>query len=115
MLVYSSGAIVALIMRIIKIENAAATYWFISLFYPLGGFLNILIYTRPKVKALKTLIPDIPIFFCFVIIILVGGETPSAADLGIEESERPILSTALLQQKPLSMSEENSRGSKNIN
>lgn len=38
-----------------------------------------------------------------------------AADLGIEESERPILSTALLQQEPLSMSEENSRGSKNIN
>lgn len=109
LLVYS-GVIFAFILRIIKIENTAATFWFIS-----SNFLNMLIYTRPKVQALKTLIPRLPMIKCFAIIILAGGETPSVADLGIEESERPILSTAPRQQEPLSKPEENSRGSNNIN
>lgn len=118
MLVYS-GTILALILRLLKVENTVVIFWFISLFYPIGGFLNMIIYTRPKVHALKKLIPELPILICFVIVILAGGETPSLADLGIEEINRPYsMQQQQEEQQPrdsgLSMSEDRSRGS-NIN
>ncbi|GFH61639.1 hypothetical protein CTEN210_18115 [Chaetoceros tenuissimus] len=89
LLVYS-GTILALILRLLKVENTAVTFWFVSLFYPIGGFLNMIIYTRPKVQALKKLIPELPNFVAFFIVILAGGETPSLADLGFDDRNRPI-------------------------
>ncbi|GFH50364.1 hypothetical protein CTEN210_06840 [Chaetoceros tenuissimus] len=35
----------------------------------------------PKVQALKKLIPELPIFICFILVVLHGGEVPSVADL----------------------------------
>ncbi|GFH61521.1 predicted protein [Chaetoceros tenuissimus] len=103
MLVYS-GPLLALLLRFSKTKNTSANYWIISLFYPIGGFLNMIIYTRPKVKALKELIPDLPIIICFLVILCSGGETPSLADLQLEEPPAYVTSVGLpqheVQQEP---------------
>ena len=41
----------------------------------------MLIYTRPKVKALKKTEPQIPPFICFLCVILAGGEVPCLAEI----------------------------------
>lgn len=58
-----------------------------SIFYPIGGVANILIYTRPKVFKLQQDLPQASWFVCFVIVIFSGGEVPSIADLGIQDYE----------------------------
>lgn len=79
MLVYS-GPMILIVQRFAGSEGSTASFWIMSLFYPIGGFLNMLIYTRPKVEALKKLEPQIPVIICFIGIILAGGEVPSLAD-----------------------------------
>ena len=86
MLVYS-GPVIALFSRFSKADNTEANYWIISLFLPIGGIFNMLIYTRPKVKALKELIPELSIFMCFVCVIAFGGECPSLVDLQFSSSD----------------------------
>lgn len=79
MLVYS-GPMIFIVSRFAGNEGSTASFWIMSLFYPIGGFLNMLIYTRPKVEALKKLEPQIPVIICFIGVILAGGEVPSLAD-----------------------------------
>ncbi|GFH46503.1 hypothetical protein CTEN210_02977 [Chaetoceros tenuissimus] len=86
MLVYS-GPVIALFLRFSKKENTDANFWINSLFLPIGGFLNILIYTRPKVKALRELIPELSNLLCFLIVIAFGGECPSLVDLQLWSSD----------------------------
>ena len=97
MLVYS-GPLLALLLRFSKTKNTSANYWIISLFYPCGGFLNMVIYTRPKVKALKEMIPDLPILICFLVILCSGGETPSLSDLQSAMEEPARVTSAGLPQ-----------------
>ena len=79
MLVYC-GPMILIVSRFLGREDHTVSFWVMSISYPIGGFLNMLIYTRPKVEALKKLEPHIPVFICFVGIILAGGEVPSLAD-----------------------------------
>ncbi|GFH61400.1 predicted protein [Chaetoceros tenuissimus] len=60
------------------IPNELVVWWF-SVFYPLGGLFNILIYTRPKVQALRKII-DISRFMGFIVVVVAGGETPNVMD-----------------------------------
>ena len=41
----------------------------------------MIIYTRPKVQALRKVIPEIPRFPGFLIVLVAGGETPNVMDL----------------------------------
>lgn len=41
----------------------------------------MIIYTRPKVQALRKVIPEIPRFTAFLIVLASGGETPNVMDL----------------------------------
>ncbi|GFH46307.1 hypothetical protein CTEN210_02781 [Chaetoceros tenuissimus] len=86
MLVYSAP-LIGLFSRFSKKENSDASYWVTSLFLPIGGLLNMLIYTRPKVKALKKIIPELSIPYCFAIVIFFGGECPSLVDLQFSSSD----------------------------
>lgn len=54
-------------------------FWLISATWPLGGFLNILIYTRPKVLKFKELHPEMSWLSRFSKVVLSGGEIPSEA------------------------------------
>lgn len=97
MLVYS-GPLLALILRFSKTKDVQLmtfNFWIVSLFYPVGGLLNMLIYTRPKVKALKKLLPQIPIPICLMIIILSGGEVP---DLRLLQDD-PVVSRGPISSK----------------
>lgn len=86
MLVYS-GPVIALFMRFSKADNTEVNYWITSLFLPIGGLFNMLIYTRPKVKALKKIIPELSIPYCFIVVIFFGGECPSLVDLQFSSSD----------------------------
>ena len=62
----------------------------------------MLIYTRPKVKALKKTEPQILTFLCFLCVILAGGEVPcllaeifTPASSSIHESNIELCARAL--------------------
>ncbi|GFH49736.1 hypothetical protein CTEN210_06212 [Chaetoceros tenuissimus] len=84
-LVYT-GPLIEMGTTVAKINNNEVSFWISSLFYPIGGLLNMLVYTRPKVKALKKLLPELPLYGCFFIVVANGGEVPSLADLLSESS-----------------------------
>lgn len=63
-------------------------FWFISATWPLGGFLNILIYTRPKLLKLRELHPEMSWFSRFSKVVLSGGEIPMEA-LSTRQVRRP--------------------------
>lgn len=48
----------------------------------------MIIYTRPKVKAVRKVVPELPRFPAFWIIVLSGGETPNIMDLLASSEEQ---------------------------
>ena len=61
----------------------------LSIFWPLGGLFNILIYTRPKVAATRTEHPEHAHSSWFVIVLFVifsGGEVPTEINFAEESS-----------------------------
>lgn len=48
----------------------------------------MIIYTRPKVQAVKKSIPPMPRIVCFILVLLSGGETPNHIDLMASPEER---------------------------
>ena len=65
-----------------SIADSDVFLWWLSFFYPLGGVLNILIYTRPKGQKLRDQVPGLPRIPALMVVIWSGGEVPSLADLG---------------------------------
>ena len=57
-----------------------------SIFYPLGGLFNILVYTRPKVSSLRRMNPQYSWFQAFVIVIRAGAVVPMVV---VEEENSP--------------------------
>ena len=53
---------------------------YIVILYPIGGFLNILVYTRPKVALLSKNNPRYSRFKAVFLVILSGGEIPEMID-----------------------------------
>ena len=89
-------------MAALRIPPLAWSFWCISIFWPLGGFFNILIYTRPKVSRYKDSNPEYSRLYVFLIIVLSGGEVPTEIDFGddqnndfISERERVLNSIPL--------------------
>eukprot|EP00553_Chaetoceros_curvisetus_P001335 CAMPEP_0204622506 /NCGR_PEP_ID=MMETSP0717-20131115/8152_1 /ASSEMBLY_ACC=CAM_ASM_000666 /TAXON_ID=230516 /ORGANISM="Chaetoceros curvisetus" /LENGTH=90 /DNA_ID=CAMNT_0051637237 /DNA_START=872 /DNA_END=1141 /DNA_ORIENTATION=- len=52
-------------------------------FFPLGGFLNILVYTRPKVASLRRTHPECSRIRGFWMVLHAGGEIPDEIDLSV--------------------------------
>ncbi len=73
------------------VAMACAMVWYsspvldaISIFtYPMGGFLNVLVYTRPKIAGLRRNHPEYSHFRCFWLVLRAGGEIPSEDDLAL--------------------------------
>lgn len=76
---------VQIILRGLKynVEDSRIMLWWSSIIYPIGGVLNVLIYTRPKCQKFRKDIPGLPYLTAFIVIVLNGGEVPSLTDLGI--------------------------------
>ena len=49
-----------------------------SIFYPFGGFLNILVYTRPKINALRKRDEHLTWTQAFIAVVKAGGEEPES-------------------------------------
>lgn len=60
-------------------DNPNWTFLPISIFLPIGGLLNIMVYTRPKVLSLMDRYPDFPKFVLFLLVVVSGGEAPEEA------------------------------------
>lgn len=88
----------------------------ISIFSPLGGFFNVLIYTRPKIQSMRKLFPCyknsswIKLFF---LVICNGGEVPDEiADekvLDVQDTRSKILyggNSRFIRQQQLRLEEE---------
>ncbi|GFH59572.1 predicted protein [Chaetoceros tenuissimus] len=63
------------------LTHSEAMFWRISIFLPCGCLFNMIVYTRPKVKAVRKVIPYLPYFIAFFLVLLDGGETPNLMDL----------------------------------
>jgi len=70
----------------ICLQLTSSWTWCISIFWPLGGFFNILIYTRPKVSRYKDSNPEYSRLYVFLIIVLSGGEVPTEIDFGDDQN-----------------------------
>lgn len=61
-----------------------------SIFWPLGGLFNILIYTRPKVSAVRIMRPEFAHssswFRIFLLVVISGGEVPTDDNFEDESS-----------------------------
>jgi len=71
----------------------------ISLTWPLGGFINILIYTRPKIAILRMREPQLSWIKAFRTIILAGAEVPDEPP--DSPSPRPLPPTSSLLRQNL--------------
>ena len=85
MIVYL-GPIIALVSGYNQ-NTLQVVFWWTSVFFPLGGMFNMIIYTRPKVQAVKKSIPQMPRIFCFLVVLLSGGETPNRMDLEASQEQ----------------------------
>lgn len=59
-------------------------FWLPSIATPLGGALNILVYTRPKIQKVKRTFPEIadePYVILLLVVIFSGGECPKEIDI----------------------------------
>lgn len=84
LLIYMPGMF-QLVLKMAGFEALADSdifLWWVSFCYPLGGVLNILIYTRPKVQKLRDQVPGLPRIPALMVVVWSGGEVPSLVDLG---------------------------------
>jgi hypothetical protein len=81
------GPIITMIMTALRIPPPAWTVWCVSIFWPLGGFFNILIYTRPKVSRFKESNPEYSRVYVFLIVVLSGGEVPTEIVFGDDQND----------------------------
>ena len=65
------------------------TFHAISLFWPIGGLFNILIYIRPKVMKLKTANPHLGCCARILLVFLFGGEAPAQRYLSRRNRDIP--------------------------
>jgi hypothetical protein len=84
-----------MIMRILRIPPPDWSFWWVSIFMPLGGFFNILIYIRPKVQRYKDSNPENSRLYVFLIIVLSGGEVPAEIDVGNIPNDFSILENSI--------------------
>ena len=93
-LVYST-LIVFVVMAVAGISRPDWNKWLSSIFWPLGGFFNILIYTRPKVAAMRKTYPEyanLSWHILFIVVVFSGGEVPTGMHIVFEDessSEHP--------------------------
>jgi len=57
----------------------------LAIFYPLGGFLNLIVYTRLKVNAVQKKRPDFSKLKAFCRVIMAGGDIPDQSALDSRE------------------------------
>ncbi|GFH48104.1 hypothetical protein CTEN210_04580 [Chaetoceros tenuissimus] len=83
--------------------NPEWTFIALSLTLPIGGLLNILVYTRPKVLKVKEKHPNFPKFVCLFLVIVSGGEAPDES--AIQAALRSIMGDPDYGRRVLSTSD----------
>lgn len=86
-----------LIMGFLRIPPPDWIFWMASTVWPLGGFLNIIIYTRPKVLQYQKQNPQYSRPHIFLVVVLSGGEVPASIDLGDSDNDFEEKSEVLKQ------------------
>ena len=76
----------AIIMGALLIPTPDWLFWMTSAVWPLGGFFNILIYTRPKVLQYQKTNPQYSRPYIFLVVVLSGGEVPTEIEIDSGDS-----------------------------
>ncbi|GFH50196.1 hypothetical protein CTEN210_06672 [Chaetoceros tenuissimus] len=79
-------------LKAIGVARPPWLLWGPSILTPLGGALNIFVYTRPKIEKMKRVFPEIedaPYVALFLIVLLSGGECPKEIDLRSTRHQEP--------------------------
>ena len=101
-LVYSAP-IVVVGMAVAGKSRPDWVLWDSAIFWPLGGFFNILIYTRPKVAAMRKAYPEyshVSWLVFFLAVVFSGGEVPRGMHIGCEDESSSAEPPVLLEQTP---------------
>jgi hypothetical protein len=113
------GPTITAIMVAFRMPPPAWTFLCVSIFWPLGGFFNILIYTRPKVSRYKESNPEYSRIYVFLIVVLSGGEVPTEIDFGdnqnnfIAERDRVLNRVRdIIKSQPFGIAKKNSISSR---
>jgi len=113
-----SAVILFIVMAVAGISRPDWIKWLTSIFWPLGGFFNILVYTRPKVAAIRKTYPqfaNLSWFILFLVVVFSGGEVPTGMHgIGIEDesgSEPPAVLTPQTDESGLSLEPQNDKES----
>ena len=105
---------ISIIMAALHMIPPAWTYWCVSIFWPLGGFFNILIYTRPKVSRYKDSNPEYSRLYVFLIIVISGGEVPTEIDFVGDQNDFISERERVLNSIPMKMYDFRRYGSKDF-
>ena len=78
---------IAVFNELTKKSTSRWMYYLLNTTWPLSGFFNIMIYTRPKVRYLKEKYPNFHKIVLFLVVVLSGGEAPpdSVMNAAIQE------------------------------
>jgi len=76
-----------IVMGALRIPPPDWLFWMTSTVWPLGGFFNILIYTRPKVIKYQKTNPQYSRPYIFLVVVLSGGEVPTEIDFGDSDND----------------------------
>lgn len=78
-LAYVASYLFLTVALLLHLSGARVPMWIVyalSVFWPLSGFFNILVYTRPKVRKLSEKYPEFNRFILFLVVIMSGGDAP---------------------------------------
>ena len=78
--------VIQIVLTCLKKEVDSAFILLASIFYPLGGLFNILVYTRPKVLSLRRNNPRYSWFQAFTLVMRAGVVVPMAVVVEDENS-----------------------------
>lgn len=76
---YVASYLFMTVALLLHLSDASVPLWIVyalSVFWPLSGFFNILVYTRPKVRKLSEKYPEFNRFILFLVVIMSGGDSP---------------------------------------
>lgn len=78
-LAYFASYLFITVALLLDLSGARVPTWIVyllSVLWPLSGFFNIIVYTRPKVRKLREEYPEFNRFILFLVVVMYEGDLP---------------------------------------
>ena len=90
-------------MKAMGVARPPWLLWGPSILTPIGGALNIFVYTRPKIEKMKRVFPEVadaPYYGLFLIVLFSGGKCPKEIYFGSSVQEESDTDTTTERRPP---------------